>query len=121
MNEEKDVFISYNWNVKNEVKYLDKKLSESGLKVWLDEKELQTNDMPLTVQLANGIKKSKIIVCCITKEYCKSFNCNLEFEYANTLAKPTIVLMIDDLKPGEISDIKIDNRRYPSGIGFLIA
>ena len=120
MNEVKDVFISYNWNVKNEVKYLDKKLTESGVKVFLDDKALQTNDLPLSIQLTNEIKKSKIFLCCITKDYCKSLNCNLEFEYANTIAKPIVVLMIDDLKPCEINDTKINNKRYSSGIGFMI-
>lgn len=120
MNEEKDVFISYNWNIKSQVKQLDKRLSEIGLRVWLDEKELQHSDLPLTAQLARGIKESKVFICCITKDYCKSFNCNLEIEFASTLAKPTIVLMIDDLKPTDISDIQITNRRFTSGIGFLI-
>lgn len=120
MNEEKDVFISYNWNIKSQVKVLDKGLSDSGLKVWRDIRNLQASDMPLTSQLVNGIKRSKVIVCCITKKYCESFTCNNEIEFAINLAKPTIVLMIDNLKTTEICDIQVTNRRYCSGIGFFI-
>ena len=58
---------------------------------------------------ANAIKESRIFVCFITKEYYESHNCNLEIEYANTLKKKMIVLMIERL---EIKDL--------GGVGFII-
>ena len=52
-------------------------------------KELKLN----LAELANSIKKSKSAICCITKDYCKSFNCNLEFSFFNEMSKPMIVLI----------------------------
>lgn len=120
MSESNDIFISYNWSIKNQVKQLDEKLTELGFKVWRDEKNLETNEKPLTSQLSDAIKRSKTCVCCITTEYCKSYNCNLEFKFANELAKPMIILMVDRLTPSDISDIKVSGRRYTTGIGILI-
>ena len=120
MSDEKDIFISYQWAIKPEVKILDEKLTKMGLNVWRDERDLQSNDKPLTSQLSISIKKSKIFLCCITEKYCKSHNCNLEIEWANTLNKPLIVLMIERLSPGQISDIEVTGRRHTSGVGFII-
>ena len=116
----KDVFFSYNWSIKEKVKELNDNLEKKNITVWRDEINLETNDKPLTSQLADAIKNSKIFICFITNNYCKSFNCNLEFEYANSLAKPMIVLMIERLLPVEISDIIITGRGYHTGIGFII-
>jgi len=101
MNEENsiyDAFLSYNWSIKNEVKLLEESLTEMGLKVWRDdEKELHANDGSLLGELAQAIKISKTFVCCVTNSYCESHNCNLEIEFANTLAKPLVVLMFERL------------------------
>ena len=40
------------------------------------------------------LKKAKFL-CLITQAYSKSHNCNLEIEFANTLRKKMIVLMIE--------------------------
>jgi len=116
----KDAFFSYNWSIKDKVKQLSDNLEKQNITVWRDEINLETNDKPLTSQLADAIKNSKIFICFVTINYCKSFNCNLEFEYANSLAKPMIVLMIERLLPVDISDIIITGRGYRTGIGFII-
>ena len=120
MEEVKDVFISYNWAIKDQIKILYDILKSLNYQVWLDDRELSTYNNPLTAQLANGIKKSKIFLSCITKDYCKSYNCNLEVEYANAKAKPMIALMIEKIDPTEIDEIQITNRDQTSGIGFII-
>lgn len=53
MSELNDVFISYNWSIKDQVKLLDEKLINSGFKVWRDERNLETNEKPLTSQLSD--------------------------------------------------------------------
>ena len=58
---------------------------------------------------ANGIKESQIFVCLITDAYHKSDICNREIEYATTLKKKMIVLMIEKLR---IEDL--------GGVGFII-
>ena len=116
-----DIFLSYNWNIKEQVKLLQEELEKEGFKVWRDDKQLHAGNSPLTAELAKGIKKSKVIICCITKDYCKSKNCNLEIEFADSCKKQMIILMIDKIEPTEIHKIKVDNRldKY-SGIGFII-
>jgi hypothetical protein len=73
-----DIFISYNWNVKKQVKLLHEILENLNYKVWRDEKELNAGNNSLTAELANAIETSKIFLSCVTKDYCKSYNCNLE-------------------------------------------
>jgi hypothetical protein len=49
----------------------------------MDDKELYAGSNALTSELAKGIKKSKLFLSCVTKDYCKSYNCNLEVEFKN--------------------------------------
>lgn len=121
MNQSKDIFFSYNWEIKSEVLQLEEKLSHfTDLKIWRDERELKNDQIPLSSKLAAAIKESKLFICFITINYCKSHNCNLEIEYANTIAKPIIVLMIDRLRIEDIVDIAVKGRSYGTGIGFII-
>ena len=104
-----DVFMSYNWGSKPYVRKLYDYLTNiQSFKVWIDDKEL-TNDL-LFDQLGKGIKSSKCFVCCITKKYCDSDNCQKELNYASVLKKPLIVLMLERLDIGEIN----------AGIGIII-
>jgi hypothetical protein len=65
-----DLFLSYSFNIKDQVEKLEKNLTQAGFKVWRDEKYLNSNSPS---QLEDTIAKSKIIICCLTEEYCKSF------------------------------------------------
>ena len=116
-----DIFLSYNWKIKEQVKLLHEQLEKEDFKVWRDDKQLHAGNSALTAELAKGIKKSKVIICCITKDYCKSKNCNLEIEFATSCKKQMIVLMIDKIEPTEIDEIKVEERldKY-SGIRFII-
>ena len=67
-----------------------------------------------------AIKNSKVILSCITKDYCKSFNCNLEVEYASAKKKQMVVLMIERMDTTEIDEIEVTGRDQASGIGFII-
>ena len=116
-----DVFISYNWNIKDQVRQLyDILTNEFKYKVWLDEKKLNAGNRPLTAELADAIKNSKVIICCITKDYCKSYNCNLELEFASNGKKEMVVLMVEKLDTTEIHKIQVTDRNQTSGIGFII-
>jgi len=118
MRELKDIFISYEWSTKSQVMILGEKLKKLGFKVWRDERDYKTNNKSLMCNLANAIKKSKLFICCVTESYCKSHNCNLEIEWANTLGKPIVVLMIDRLRAEEISNFEVTGREQASEIGF---
>ena len=116
----KDIFVSYNWGIKAEVRKLCDLLEAQNYKVWLDDKELSGGNRPLTAELASAIKSSKIFLCFITNDFCKSYNCNLEVEYASAKKKPMIPLMIEKIDPTDIDDIEVTDRVQTSGIGFII-
>ena len=103
-----DIFISYNWDIKEQVKLLQNKLKSLGYSVWRDEEELSFAD-GLHSQLAEAIKNSKLVLVCLTQKYIASENCTKELQYANLLKKPLSVLMIDHMKYEEMG-----------GIGFII-
>ena len=115
-----DVFISYNCGIKKQVQQLYEVLTSLDYKVWLDVRELSAGSSPLTVELATAIKNSKVIISCITKDYCRSFNCNLEIEYASAKKKQIIALMIEEIDPITIDEIVVTDRIQPSGVGFII-
>jgi hypothetical protein len=115
-----DVFISYNWGIKKQVQQLYDILQSLNYKVWLDERELIAGSSPLTTELALAIRDSKVIISCITTDYCKSFNCNLEVEYASAKKKQMIVLMIERMDTTKIDEIIVTGRDQASGIGFII-
>ena len=116
----KSIFISYNCGTKTEVRKLCEILESEDYEVWLDEKDLNAGNQSLTAELALAIKNSKVFLCCITKDYCKSYNCNQEIEYASAKKKPIIPLMIEKINPTSIDDIFITDRNQKSGIGFII-
>ena len=115
-----DVFISYNWGIKKQVQQLYQVLTSLNYKVWLDERELNAGSSPLTAELATAIKNSKVILSCITTDYCKSYNCNLEVEYVSAKKKEMIALMIDKIDTTKIDEIQVTGRNQISGIGFII-
>jgi len=89
-----DIFLSYNWDHKPFVEKLYNKLcNELNFKVWLDDKEL--DHTPLSKQLADGINKSQVFMCCITKKYSESRNCREELLFAFSKNKPPIILMFE--------------------------
>ena len=114
----KDIFISYNWNIKSEVKQLYDILIENNYSVWMDDKDLEASNKPLTTQLGKNILGAKIFICCITEDYCKSNNCNLEIEYAHAKSKTAIALSIQRLT--KIEEIKITGKDHETGIDFII-
>jgi hypothetical protein len=105
-----DVFISYNHLIKAQVKQLYDILTSLNYRVWLDERELNAGSSPLTTELALAIRDSKVIISCITTDYCKSFNCNLEVEYASAKKKQMIVLMIEKIDTTTIDLIQVTGR-----------
>ncbi len=115
-----DVFISYNWKIKDQVKKLYQVLTSLNYKVWMDQTDLNAGSSPLTAELALAIKNSKVILSCLTKDYCKSYNCNLEVEYASAKKKQIITLMIERMDTTKIDEIQVTGRGQASGIGFII-
>ena len=115
-----DVFISYHWAIKEQVRKLYQVLTSLNYKVWMDEAELSAGSNALTSELATAIKNSKVILSCITTDYCRSFNCNLELEYASAKKKQIIVLMIEKIDTTKIDEIVVTECNQASGVGFIL-
>ena len=108
MSVEFDIFISYQWNIKNEVKEIVNLLHNNGFKVWVDDRYLRP-DGDLFPELSSAIKRSKTFISFITKAYDNSKNCYREINWADTCGKTILVVMFEDLK---ISDL--------DKVGFII-
>lgn len=118
MNELTDVFISCNFSFKDTTKKLADELKNLSLKVELDEKDLESNNKPLTRQLTNAIENSKLFVCCLTKSYCESYNNNMELYWAYSLAKPLVVLVAESLDLSQ--DVQINGKKQTSRVPYII-
>ena len=115
-----DVFISYHLRIKKQVQQLYDILKSLNYKVWMGERELNAENSPLTSELAMAITNSKVILSCITNDYCKSYNCNLEVEYASAKKKEMIALMIEEIDLASFNEIQVTGRDRTSPIGFII-
>ena len=107
-----DVFVSYNQASSKEIvfKLVDKLKTEENLKVWADENEMDVGDN-LYDEMANGIRTCKLFLAFITKEYCESSNCRKEIEFANTINKKCVYVMLEEL------DLENDDLK---GVGLLL-
>ena len=89
-----DIFLSYNHDHKSYAKALYNKLTnELNFKVWMDDMQLSHDS--LQGQLGDGIINSRVFLCCITKKYSESVNCQRELGLADTKKKPKIILMLE--------------------------
>ena len=105
-----DVFISYNWGIKESVEKFHNSLEEAGFKVWRDKNLLQ-GKASLFAQLGKKIKQSSVFLCFLTRAYVKSDNCLKEFNYAAKLKKSIMYLMIENLPQHD---------EIPEEVGFVM-
>jgi hypothetical protein len=71
----------------------------------MDETDLNAGRSTLTAELATAIQNSKVILSCITTDYCRSSNCNREIEYATSKMKQMITLLIEEIDTATIDEI----------------
>lgn len=104
-----DIFLSYNWSSKVIAQSFFTKLTkEHKLKVWMDDSQL--DNRLLYEQLCEGINKSRLFLCLITKKYSESDNCIKEINFASLKKMPLIVVMLENLNISQIGSV-----------GFIIA
>ncbi|XP_069127354.1 uncharacterized protein [Argopecten irradians] len=90
------IFLSYQWGHQNEVKLLRKHLLMAGYECWMDIGQMGGGDK-LFEKIDNGIRGSKVIICCVSEKYAKSPNCNREVNLAVNLGKPMIPLLMEKM------------------------
>jgi hypothetical protein len=87
-----DIFLSYNWDQKDQIRKLYEELINNGFKCWLYNEVLKD---PIKMdQIFEIISNSKIFVNCITEKYCKSKQCISEINYAKSINKPIVIIML---------------------------
>ena len=98
-NEINDIYISYNWEMKQIVSLFYQRLrNELNLKVFKEEKSFRTNNSSLTQACKNTILNSKIFICCMNDKYNASKNCSFEFDLAKKLKKFMIIILLEKMK-----------------------
>ncbi|ESO95468.1 hypothetical protein LOTGIDRAFT_78426, partial [Lottia gigantea] len=66
-------------------------LKENGYSVWIDINDMEGSTLQA---MADAVEKSSVVLMCMSEKYKESSNCRTEAEYAYTLKKPIIPLMM---------------------------
>jgi hypothetical protein len=85
----------------------------------MNENDLNAGSSPPTAELATAIKNSNVFLSCITTDYCRSFNCNREIEYATAKKKQMITLLIEEIDTNKIDEIPITGHEQKVASGSL--
>ena len=107
-----DLFISYNQRTSRELvgKIVNLLLEKEKFKIWIDYGEMRPGD-ELYKKMEEGLRQSKMVLCFINKEYCKSENCRFELSFTiENKLKRIFVILEPDL-----------NKQNLYGVGVLIA
>ncbi|CAH1264332.1 LRRIQ4 [Branchiostoma lanceolatum] len=105
--QQKAVFLSYNWDHQNKVLLLRKRLEERGYSCWLDKDQVGPGGH-LLKKMDDGIREAKVVVSCVTPPYVESKNCQDEVVLAHTLQRHIIPVILEELQttwppPGPMS------------------
>ena len=88
-----DLFVSYSWDNKEEVRELCKSLENIGYKLWLDINQMVHGNIDKIMK--KGIDESLLFLCCATTSYCQSENAMKEFNYAVAKKKSIIYVLFE--------------------------
>lgn len=97
-------FISYHCSIQDYVQRLKDFLIGNGYNA----KDIVDSN---NSQITKSISAASIVICCITKAYAQSENCQREIMFAHKIRKPLIILMFE----------KVDNIYELGSIGLFIA
>ncbi|XP_012946843.1 uncharacterized protein LOC101858605 [Aplysia californica] len=88
------IFVSYQWAHQAEVKQIVQHLEMAGHTCWLDIGQMGGGDK-LFEKIDSGIRRARVVLSCVTDKYAKSPNCNREVNFAASINKPTIPLLLE--------------------------
>lgn len=95
LDEQPEVFISYQWGIQPQIKALYKRMSGLGYHCWMDIHQMGGGDS-LYDKIDRGVRGCKVVLSCVTEKYSKSANCRREVSLADALKKPIIPLLLED-------------------------
>ncbi|CAF1085243.1 unnamed protein product [Didymodactylos carnosus] len=90
------IFLSYQWASKGKVKRLKADLEREGFECWMDNGQMGGGDK-LFDEIDAGIRQTKVFICCLNEKYPLSDNCCRELNYAITLKKSVIPLLMENI------------------------
>lgn len=106
IDDQHDIFLSYEKQVENVViKFYDVLTRNFELDVYMNRNEAEKNEK----KLENHMLKSKVFICCITKDYVNLRRCQNEMYYAYMKDKPMLFLMFEKLELQELAKMSISN------------
>ena len=110
--EQRDLFISYQWKIKDQVKLMHDFLEfNNNYTVFRDEDTFNASNS-LSSQISKAIKISDLFICCITEPYNASVNCLREISLEiDTYNKTAIVLMFEDVDLAQLEHVNRYNSR----------
>ncbi|KAL9979082.1 hypothetical protein ACROYT_G016684 [Oculina patagonica] len=86
------VMISYQWDVQSTMVEVKKKLQAAGYSVWIDLEQMGGSTLEA---MANAVENAAVVLVCVSQKYKESANCRSEAEYAFTLRKDIVPLMME--------------------------
>ncbi|CAD5120956.1 DgyrCDS9504 [Dimorphilus gyrociliatus] len=77
---------------KTDPRQLKDKLEQAGIKCWMDVEQVGRGG--LFQDIAEGLRKARIVVACVSDEYVSSKNCQMEFRFAAISLRLPIILAV---------------------------
>ena len=88
----KHAFLSYQWNVQEQVKEIKCLLNDRNVKCWMDIDGGMKSD--IYDSMAEGVQGAACLICFMTQAYQDSANCKLELKFAQQSGVPIIPVMM---------------------------
>ena len=88
----KHAFLSYQWDVQDQVKAIKSLLNDRNVKCWMDIDGGMKSD--IYDSMAEGVQGAACVVCFMTQAYQDSANCKLELKFAQQSGVPIIPVMM---------------------------
>jgi len=93
-----EIFLSYSWANKQQVKKLNATLVQKGFSCWIDEGQMQGGTQ-LFGAIDNGISDCKVFLACCSNNYGSSVNCQRELLLATDRNKIIIPIIVGPCDP----------------------
>jgi virginiamycin B lyase len=116
-----DIFISYSSKESKYVDKVEKKLVEYGYKVWVDRSQLEAGQI-WPNELKEAILNSRVLILVVSKHALDSIFVRQEYEYAISIKKDIIPLLIENITlPEGLNKIQwvLFSDKFQSGIDRL--